>query len=132
VAIDLRTGDRVWEQDIGGVHMPWVAGDYIYVLSDDGDLICLTREDGRVRWVRALPRYGDEEDKSDPESWSGPVLASDRLIVVSSSGEAFSVSPYTGAPLGKTDFPDGVYINPVVAGKTLYVVTDNADLIALR
>ncbi len=132
VSIDLRTGDRVWEQDIGGVHMPWVAGDYVYVLSDDGDLICLTREDGRVRWVRTLPRFEDEEAKKDPEHWTGPVLAGDRLIVVSSSGEAFSVSPYTGAPLGYTDFPDGVFITPVVAGKTLYVVTDDADLIALR
>jgi len=132
VSIDLRTGDRVWEQDIGGVHMPWVAGDYVYVLSDDGDLICLTREDGRARWVRALPRFEDEEAKKNPERWTGPVLAGDRLIVVSSKGQAFSVSPYTGAPLGYADFPDGVFVTPVVAGKTLYVVTDDADLIALR
>jgi outer membrane protein assembly factor BamB len=44
VAIDLRTGDRVWEQDIGGTHGPWVAGDYIYVLSNDVELICLMRD----------------------------------------------------------------------------------------
>jgi outer membrane protein assembly factor BamB len=132
VSIDLRTGDRVWEQDIGGVHMPWVAGDYVYVLSDVGDLICLTREDGRVRWVRALPRYEDEESKKDPVEWTGPVLAGNRLIVVSSDGEAFSVSPYTGEALGYADFPDSVFISPVVAGKTLFVLTDDADLIALR
>jgi hypothetical protein len=54
------------------------------------------------------------------------------LIVVSSDGKAFSVSPYTGAPLGTSEFPDGVYVGPVVANKTLYVVTDEADLIALR
>jgi outer membrane protein assembly factor BamB len=132
VSIDLRTGDRVWEQDIGGTHSPWVAGDFIYVLSNDSDLVCLTREDGRVRWVRELPRFEDEDSKSDPERWAGPVLAGDRLIVVSSSGEAFSVSPYTGEALGWTEFPDGVYVNPVVADQTLFVVTDDADLIALR
>lgn len=132
VSIDLRTGDRVWEQDIGGTHMPWVAGDYIYVLSNDASLVCLRRDDGRVRWVRDLPRYADEADKKDPVRWAGPVLAGDRLIVVSSDGQAFSVSPYTGAPLGFTDFPDGVFVFPVVANKTLYVVTDKADLIALR
>ncbi|HZL60521.1 MAG TPA: PQQ-binding-like beta-propeller repeat protein [Stellaceae bacterium] len=132
VSIDLRTGDRVWEQDIGGTHMPWVAGDYIYVLSNDASLVCLRRDDGRVRWVRDLPRYANEADKKDPVRWAGPVLAGDRLIVVSSDGQAFSVSPYTGAPLGFTDFPDGVFVFPVVANKTLYVVTDKADLIALR
>jgi outer membrane protein assembly factor BamB len=55
VSIDLRTGDRVWEQDIAGTHAPWVAGDFVYVLSNDQDIICMTRQDGRVRWIRELP-----------------------------------------------------------------------------
>lgn len=132
VSIDLRTGDRIWEQDIGGVHAPWVAGDFIYVLSASAELVCLTRADGRVRWARALPQWENEAKKRDPIFWSGPILAGDRLIVISSEGEAISVSPYTGEALGRTDFPDGVFINPVVADKTLYVLTDEADLIALR
>ena len=105
VAIDLRTGDRVWEQDLGGTHAPWVAGDFIYVLSNDSTLLCLTRSDGRVRWERTLPQYENEKKKSDALFWTGPILAGDRLIVVSSEGEAFSVSPYTGEPLGRTEFP---------------------------
>lgn len=132
VAIDLRTGDRVWEQDIGGTHGPWVAGDYIYVLSNDVDLVCLTRHDGRVRWVRELPRYENQEKKRGSVRWSGPVLAGDRLIVISSTGEAISVSPYTGQAMGHVEFPDGVFIDPVVANDTLYVLTEDADLIALR
>ncbi len=132
VAIDLRTGDRVWEQEIGGTHMPWVAGDFIYVLANDRDLVCLMRADGHVRWVRPLPRFADEEDKTGPLRWSGPVLAGDRLVVISSDGEALSVSPYTGAPLGRVKFSDGVYLDPVVAGGSLYVITDEADLVALR
>ncbi len=132
VSIDLRTGDRVWEQDIGGTHMPWIAGDYIYVLANDRDLACLLRADGHVRWVRPLPRYADEADKTNPLRWSGPVLAGDRLIVISSDGEALSVSPYTGRFLGRVKFSDGVYLDPVVAGRSLYVITDKADLTALR
>jgi len=132
VAIDLRTGDRVWEQEIGGTHGAWVAGDYIYVLSNDTTLVCLLRQDGKVRWIRELPRYQDEEKKKDPIRWAGPLLAGDRLVVIASTGEAFSVSPYTGKPLGRIEFPDGVFVDPLVANDTLYVLTDNADLIALR
>lgn len=132
VSIDLRTGDRVWEQDIGGTQSPWVAGDYVYVLANDESLICLTRQDGKIRWVRDLPRFQKPKKKEDALFWTGPVLAGDRLIVASSAGEAFSVSPYTGDPLGWTEFPDGVFVTPTVAGKTLYVVTSDADLIALR
>lgn len=132
VSIDLRTGDRVWEQDVDGTHMPWVAGDYVYVLANDRNLACLMRSDGHVRWVQPLPRYGDEKDKTDPLLWSGPVLAGNRLIVISSNGEALSVSPYSGEFLGQVKFSDGVYLDPVVAEGSLYVITAQAKLIALR
>jgi outer membrane protein assembly factor BamB len=132
VAIDLRTGDRVWEQEIGGTHGPWVAGDYIYVLSNDVDLICLTRQDGRVRWASELPHYENMKRKKYPIRWAGPVLAGDRLIVVASTGEAISLSPYTGQALGRTEFPDSIFLDPIVADDTLYVLTDEADLIALK
>jgi outer membrane protein assembly factor BamB len=132
VAIDLRTGDRVWEQDIGGTHEPWAGGDYVYVLANNDELACLRRQDGKVAWVRVLPHYENEAKKKDPLVWTGPVLAGDRLIVVDSIGDAISLSPYTGAPLGKIEFPDGVFVTPSVADKTLYVITDEADLYALR
>ena len=132
VAIDLRTGDRVWEQDVGSTHGPWAAGDYVYVLANDVDVVCLTRKDGKVRWLRELPRYENEKSKKGAVTWTGPMLAGDRLIVVSSVGEALSLSPYTGEPIGRTEFPDGVFVTPALADKTLYVLTDQADLIALR
>jgi outer membrane protein assembly factor BamB len=131
-AIDLRSGTRVWEQEIGGTDMPWVAGDYIYVLSNDAELACLTRRDGRVRWVFELPRYENIDKKRGPLRWSGPVLAGDRLIAVASNGESIALSPYTGEALGRIELPSGVYIAPIIADKTLYVLTDDADLIALR
>lgn len=132
VAIDLRTGDRVWEQEIGGTHGPWVVGDYIYVLSNDVDLVCLLRQDGRVRWVHDLPRYEDEAKKKYPIYWAGPVLAGDRLIVVASNGDGLALSPYTGKTLDHLSFPEGVFLDPIVANNTLYVLTEDADLIALR
>ena len=70
--------------------------------------------------------------KSDPIVWTGPVLVSDRLIVLSSNGRAYSISPYTGALTGKTEVPDGAYIPPVVANGALYLLTNGAQLVALR
>jgi len=132
VSIDLRTGERVWEQEISGEAMPWVAGDFIYVLSSEGDVLCLTRADGRVRWVTTLDRYENPEKKRRPILWSGPVLAGDRLVLVSSNGLAMSLSPYTGKALGQIELPAGTSISPIVAADTLYVMTDDADLIAMR
>jgi outer membrane protein assembly factor BamB len=132
VAIDARRGARAWDVEIGGVEMPWPAGEFIYLLTTDSQVICLTRRDGRVRWASPLPRFEDPEDRDDPISWYGPVLAGDRLIVASSSGEAITISPYTGQLLGYLDLPGRPAVSPVVADGTVYILTASAELMALR
>jgi outer membrane protein assembly factor BamB len=133
VAIDQRSGARVWERGIGGVDMPWVAGEFLFVLSNDNELYCLTRQGGRVRWVQPLPRYENpDKKKKKPIRWAGPVLAGDRLIVTGSHGEVMTLSPYTGEPLGRMTVPDGILMPPVVAKETIFFLTDDADLIAYR
>jgi outer membrane protein assembly factor BamB len=131
-AINLNTGERVWSRDIGGIETPWAAGDFVYVLTGDNQVLCLQRKDGLVKWVHQLPKWDDPKSKDGPIVWSGPVLVSDRLILVSSSGKAASLSPYSGELLGRVDIPDGAYIPPVVANGTLYLLTNSAQLVALR
>lgn len=132
VSIVANSGVRAWDQRISGVQTPWVAGDYVYVLTSDNELACLTARDGRVRWVRQLPRYADEARQRDPVVWAGPVLVGDRLILAGSNEEAISVSPYTGEILGRVSLPDPVLIAPVVAERTLVFLTDSGDLVAYR
>ena len=132
VAINLNTGERVWSRDVGGVQTPWAAGDFVYVTTIGGQLLCLQRKDGKVKWLHQLQRWEDMKSKSDPIFWAGPVLVSDRLVLVSSAGSAISISPYTGQLLGRTAIPDGAYIAPVIANDTLYLLTNDAKLVALR
>jgi outer membrane protein assembly factor BamB len=132
-AIQLDSGDRQWSRDLGGIQTPWPAGDYVYVITLESQLMCLTRKEGKVKWIHQLPRWKDPEDtSSEPIVWSGPVLASDRLIVVSSDGFAQSLSPYTGQLLARMEIPDKAYIAPVVANDTIYILTNDAELVALR
>jgi outer membrane protein assembly factor BamB len=132
VAVDLRTGDRAWEIDAGGVETPWVAGDFIYIVTADNQLVCLTRREGRVRWAINLPVYRDAKKKSDRILWAGPLLVGDRLVVAGSRGEAMAISPYTGETLGTLKLPGATYIAPIVADRTLYFLTDDATLVAYR
>jgi len=131
-AFSVNTGERLWTRDIGGIQTPWAAGDYVYVLDNNARLICLTRKEGRVRWIHQLPQYEDMEKKSDPIIWAGPVLVSDKLILVSSNGYAEAISPYDGKLAGRVEIPDGTTIAPVVANGILYLYTSDAELVALR
>src|SRR6185312_14694870 len=94
VGINIATGDRAWVKSIGGIQSPWVAGDYLYVVDNNARVICLTRKDGKVRWIHQLPAYGNPDRHRYPIVWAGPVLVSNKLILVSSDGYAESLSPY--------------------------------------
>lgn len=132
VAIDLRQGLRVWDIELGGVEMPWVAGDFIFQLTNDNQLVCIRREDGRIRWVQVLPRFTDPEDQEGPILWHGPLLAGGRLFVAGSSGEALVLSPADGAIVNSIELSGPAAVPPAAAGGSLYFLAENGTLAAYR
>ena len=81
-AIDLRTGARVWEKELGSNNQPWIAGQYMYVLSDNNELLALNKNDGKIIWNTTIPNVNDKPG----EFAVGPVLANNRLLVPTSDG----------------------------------------------
>lgn len=132
VSLELVTGQRIWELNIAGISTPWVAGEWIFVATDEGKLLCVARATGKVRWVTQLQRYRKDKAKNGSVSWTGPVLAGDRLIVASSQGQLVFVSPVDGKLLSTTDLDQPVSLSPVVANSTLYVLDDSGRLSAFR
>ena len=132
ISINLRTGERIWEQRVGSGNSPWIAGEFIYLLSSFGELFCLDKRTGRVVWVSQLPKYEDMKNQENPVFWSGPLLAGDRLLVGSSKKDIWSVSPYTGKILGGIKLSAPVFIAPIAADNIVYILSDDAQLIALR
>lgn len=132
VAIELATGQRVWERNFAGTSTPWIAGEFIYITTVEGEVVCLTRTDGKVRWVTRLPRWGNVKKKEKPIRWSGPVLASEKLIVTGSNGRMTALNPYDGKELPRIKLDGAAFLPPVVAGNTLYILTDKGELSAWR
>jgi outer membrane protein assembly factor BamB len=132
VALELVTGQRIWEINVAGTATPTVAGEWVFVVTDQGQLLCIARATGRVRWMTQLRRYRDVDDKKGNVSWVGPVLAGDRLVLVNSLGEIANVSPIDGAV--QSTIPTGmpVSLGPVVANNTLYILHSNGQLTAWR
>ncbi len=132
LAIDLRTGRRLWEREVASSESPWVAGDFLFVVSADAVVAALDRSDGAVAWATQLDQYENMEKRRSPIRWVGPVLVGDRLVVAGSDGRALALSPYTGKVIGQQDLVGPIAVSPVVAGGTLYVITDDGSLTAYR
>jgi len=132
VALELTTGQRIWEINVAGTATPWVAGEWIFVVTDEAKLIAIARATGRIRWMTQLQRWRDVKDKKGAIGWVGPVLAGDRLVLANSVGHIVNVSPYTGAVQSTVTTGNRISLSPVVANNTLYTLNDNGQLTAWR
>jgi len=129
---ELLTGQRSWEISIAGIATPWVAGEWIYAVTDDAKLLCITRATGKVRWIAQLQRFRVEKKKKDPIRWTGPVLAGGRLILVNTEGQLAEISPADGSVVATQEFKTPLSQSPIVAGGVLYLLADDGRITAWR
>ncbi|HEV2816680.1 MAG TPA: PQQ-binding-like beta-propeller repeat protein [Allosphingosinicella sp.] len=146
VAVELITGQRVWELNVAGISTPWVAGEWVFVVTDRAQLLAVSRASGRIRWISQLPGFRRPPQERAPDArgnrrrnpgrdpifWRGPILAGNRLILVSSRGQIAYVSPTDGAIQSMVETHSAFSLPPVVAGNTLYLLDDEGRLTAYR
>ncbi len=132
VGINMRTGGRAWTRNVPGIQTPLVVGEFVYVVSTLGQVLCLNRGDGRIKWVTQLPAYEDPEDRDGAIIWTGPLIVNNRLLLFSSDGRGVSLLPSTGQVANQIGIPGGTFIAPIMANGILYVLTNEAELVALR
>jgi outer membrane protein assembly factor BamB len=132
IAIDARSGQRVWTRNLGSVAPIWAAGDTIFLVSDDAKLMRVSARDGRTLWLNQMPAYQDPEDFDDPISYSGPVLAGGRLLLTDTLGNLLSFDAASGEAQAGARVDGGSLTGPVVAKATVYVLSDTGTLHAFR
>lgn len=144
-AMDVQTGEPAWTVPIDSVNSPWVSGDVAFLVSVQGELICVNRDSGQIYWLKDLnesaksakvkkaffglgaPKIGD-----DTPEWTGPFMASNRLVMVTSKGQAVALDPKTGNVTNIIGLGGAAYIAPIAVGDKLFVVTDDAKLVAIK
>lgn len=133
MAVDLRSGRRLWEREVGGTETPLPVGDWLFLIGASGELLALGREDGRIRWITDLnaPPPGQER-RDEPASFAAPILAGGRLILPSSAGEALLVDPAEGTVSGRLRLRGPATLPGAVAQATLLLLDDDGTLMAFR
>jgi outer membrane assembly lipoprotein YfgL len=122
--IDAATGRTVWSKPANG--SSGVAGDasMVYGSESDGRLSAWSRKDGEKAWT--LDRYRFR-------LLSAPLVAGGSLIVGDDAGNLHVLSKADGAPLNRIMTDDsGLSVAPVLAGKTLLVVSRRGSVYAFR
>jgi outer membrane protein assembly factor BamB len=139
-AMDVRSGQPKWQLPVAGVNAPLPVGDVVYVVSKNGELTVVNRDTGAVYWTRDLNvgRTRKEGgflgffDRVVTPEWSGPLLASNRLLLVNSDGELVALDPKTGAQTATLRLGGPAFIAPAAYNGSVYVLTDKGDLVSIR
>jgi outer membrane protein assembly factor BamB len=131
LAIDGRNGRRGWVRRLGATNPAWVVGATLFVLDDDARLLRLAAATGETVWATVLEAYEDD-DRRRAIAYGGPVVADGRVFVTSSVGELLVFDAATGAEQQRVALPGDTTTGPVIAGGTLFVLTDDARLAAFR
>ena len=109
---NLDNGKK-WDLKLSSVNPLVISGDVIYVLDTSGKLMCLKKESGNLIWAVQLKI----KKKNQEIVWYGPLLSTNKLILVSSDGLVLSLSPFTGKTLSKINFDEKFLNNPIQVKK---------------
>lgn len=132
VAVDLRSGVRIWQQSIGSIQSPWVAGNSVYVISTDAQLVCINSETGTVKWTKQLASFKNERKHKGRITWAGPIMVGSRLVLGSSTGTILEIDPRNGEIVNTIRGRGEYYISPIAVDGIVYFYSNNGDLLALK
>lgn len=127
-AIDINSGVRLWHRDLSGIRTPAVNGDYIFVITNINELICMNRHTGEAYWSTAMPAT----DNKTKLFWAGPVIAGNALVITGSNGEVVFYNPENGQKLHHISTREKFMLSPVVAQQTLLALSEDGDVTAWR
>src|SRR5262249_5507196 len=120
----------IWSEEIASIETPWVAGDFIYMVTTEGQVLSIYRRDGSIKWITPLKAYKDPKSRKKPIVWSGPIMVGNVLMLVSSNKNAITLNPLDGSPIKSFKLSDKVYTAPIIANNIVYVYTNDGELAA--
>jgi outer membrane protein assembly factor BamB len=130
LAIDLRSGAKVWERDTAGDQTICAAGGFVYVLNTAQILAAIHADDGLVCWTQQMPNFLNMKKKKKPTAWTGPVMVNGSLLLTNDRGELAFVDPTSGSITSTAKLAAPADLSPIAAAGNLLLLTRDATLTA--
>ncbi|MBO6282254.1 MAG: PQQ-binding-like beta-propeller repeat protein [Alphaproteobacteria bacterium] len=127
-AIDIRSGMRKWEKEIGGANTPLLIGNTLYVVTNNNELVALNTETGDILWSSVI----DLGKKASDTRVFAPLMINGKIVVTTSAGHVLMYNPQDGQLSEDVDLDEDFNSEPIAADGYLLFVTDDAELLAYK
>ncbi len=132
VAIDKRTGTRLWAKDISSSETPLLIDDYLFILNADNKLVALDKTTGNSIWIKNIPQYENPEKRKNQIFWSGPLMINSKLVLVGTNGIIAICNPQNGDLIQQLNTKKSMSLSPIIANGIIYIVSTDGSLLAYR
>ena len=132
VAIDKRTGARLWTRELNGAQTPTVNNNTLFFVSAEGVLNALDAGSGATIWQRALPRFRSPEKREGAVQYFGPRLLNGQIALLTNDGFLLLFNPADGHDVEQINMNGRFYHAPLAAEGILYLVSQDGKLTAYR
>ena len=127
-AIDIRSGNRIWEKEIGGTNTPLLSGNTLFVVTNSNDLLAVNKENGDILWATSI-ELGGKPSEVTPYS---PILLNNQLVVALSNGRVLTYNPQDGQKTNMIDLDEKLNSAPIVAQGYIVFATSKAKLLLYK
>lgn len=133
LALDLRSGDKIWEKEIGSMQNMLMAGDYLFVTSNRNILYAVEKNSGDILWSLDVREYlYEDEDTSSVVYAAPPLMLSNNLLLAFSNGKVLKINAVNGKVIAKTNLDIDISNGLIAAQERVIAVSDDADVIVFK
>jgi outer membrane protein assembly factor BamB len=123
LAIDAQTGQQRWTAPLRftGSCSPVVAGDMLYVATQEGHVAAFAKETGEELW----------HFRNDSLLFGSPAVLDNVLVIGDEKGQVTALDAASGRELWQEIIGGEIFATPAVAEGTVYLVTNEPSIVAL-
>lgn len=126
--IDLRSGQPIWEKPIRIFNTPWIAGNTIFAITPNSQLIAFSHKTGDIIWSTQLPLWKYPQKKYEKIFWSAPLLSGQHILVTNNQGQIIYVNALNGEISHTVKINVTTKIAPAISNESLFILSSSHQL----
>lgn len=127
-ALNLQTGNRIWQKNIKVEKTPLVIEDYLFVFTKNKELVAMSAKNGGVYWSKDLKKMY----KKGFVNWSHLSIYRGHIVMSNTGGEIIFFSAEDGSVSLRQRVSNFSYAAPVFHNDQLYLQGPSGNLSSYR
>lgn len=132
VALDMRTGDKLWEKEIGSTQNMLLSGDYLFIISNKNILYAVEKYTGEILWSLDIREYLNDKDEKAAVYAAPPLMLNGNILLAFSNGKILKIDAANGIVSAKTELELDISNGLIAVQQKVVAVSDDADVIVFE